>query len=139
MKVLSIFFIFIILLSACISEKIPETDPVMQVPSEEEPILSENSKKEESPSIDSSNVPVMKVIREVQFQKAEHNVEGTLKVIEKEGKTFLRFENFKSESGPDLHVRLAMDKEGGQYLDLGKLKSEMGTFEYEVPAGTDIN
>ncbi len=55
----------------------------------------------------------------------------------------LRFEDFKVTNGPDLHVLLMVDPEGRDksqgYLDLGKLKGNIGNQNYTIPADTDIS
>ncbi len=58
----------------------------------------------------------------------------------------LRLEEFNVTNGPELHVLLSAHPDptsrselmGGDYLDLGKLKGNMGNQNYEVPAGTDV-
>ncbi|NNL99521.1 MAG: DM13 domain-containing protein [Gammaproteobacteria bacterium] len=62
-----------------------------------------------------------------------------------DGAHLLRLENFRTSNGPDLHVYLARhpmparaaDVEQG-YLDLGKLKGNIGNQNYPVPAGTAL-
>lgn len=54
----------------------------------------------------------------------------------------LRLEDFNVTNGPDLHVLLMVDPEGRDksqgYLDLGKLKGNIGNQNYPVPAGEDV-
>ena len=79
------------------------------------------------------------------FEKIDiiHQGSGTAKLIEADGKTILRFEDFSVTSGPDLYVYLSKsetptgDVESlGDYLDLGLLKGTMGNQNYELPAGS---
>ena len=53
----------------------------------------------------------------------------------------LRFENFSVRNGPDLFVYLSDDPKGygGTVLKLGRLRATDGSFNYEVPEGTDIS
>ena len=55
----------------------------------------------------------------------------------------LRLEDLKVTNGPDLHVLLMVDQEGSDksqgYLDLGKLKGNIGNQNYPVPIDTDIS
>jgi len=55
----------------------------------------------------------------------------------------LRVEDLNVTNGPDLHVLLMVDPEGRDksqgYLDLGKLKGNIGNQNYPVPEGTDIS
>lgn len=72
------------------------------------------------------------------FQDADrfHKVSGIAKYVSDEDKTYLRFEDFESTNGPDLKVYLANDLEANDYINLGKLKGNIGNQNYEV---TDIN
>ncbi len=53
----------------------------------------------------------------------------------------LRLEDLNVTNGPDLHVLLMVDPEGGDksqgYIDLGKLKGNIGNQNYEIPADVD--
>ena len=59
----------------------------------------------------------------------------------------VRFENFRTTNGPALVVYLARhpspasadDVTDGGFLDLGKLKGNVGNQNYPVPAGTDVS
>jgi hypothetical protein len=57
----------------------------------------------------------------------------------------LRFEDFSVTNGPDLHVLLAVDpapasrEDLGDYVDLGSLKGNLGSQNYEIPPGTDLS
>ena len=59
----------------------------------------------------------------------------------------LRLEDFRVTNGPDLHVLLTNhadpqnrdDIHAEGYLDLGSLKGNIGSQNYEIPAGTDID
>jgi hypothetical protein len=53
----------------------------------------------------------------------------------------LRFDEFSVRNGPDLFVYLSEDADGygGDVLKLGRLKATDGSFNYEVPAGTDVS
>jgi hypothetical protein len=54
----------------------------------------------------------------------------------------LRLEELNVTNGPDLHVLLMVDPEGGDksqgYLDLGKLKGNIGNQNYPVPSEADV-
>lgn len=68
-----------------------------------------------------------------------HNAEGIAKEISLEdGRKFIRFENFKATNGPDLFVYLATDKSASDFIDIGKLKANIGNQNYQVPDGTDL-
>jgi len=71
-----------------------------------------------------------------------HTGSGIARLIATGADTYtLRFEEFSVRNGPDLYVFLSSDPieyvEGA--LDLGRLKATDGNFNYELPAGTDVN
>ena len=75
-----------------------------------------------------------------------HGADGTAKIYAlPDGRLFLRFENFTSKNGPDLHVYLSPDYPtttfaglGEEPLHLGALKGNIGSQNYEIPAGSDL-
>ena len=68
-----------------------------------------------------------------------HNAEGESKVIPlDDGERVLRLENFKSTNGPDLYVYLATDKKAVDFVDLGRLKANIGNQNYDIPSGVDL-
>ena len=69
-----------------------------------------------------------------------HNAEGLAKVIPLDGSghTILRLENFKSTNGPNVHLYLATEKTGSNFIDLGRLKANNGNQNYNIPVGTDL-
>ena len=68
-----------------------------------------------------------------------HKAEGVAKVINlAHGKTFLRLENLKATNGPDLYVYLSTDKGVSDFVNLGRLKGNIGNQNYEIPPGTDL-
>ncbi len=68
-----------------------------------------------------------------------HPAEGTVQVIEIEGETTIRYENFKTLNGPDLFVYLSKDLDAKQFIDLGELKATEGNINYVVPEGVDVS
>ena len=69
-----------------------------------------------------------------------HDAVGEVFVIEAEdGSKFLRFENFKASNGPDLYVYLATDETASDYVNLGKLKGNIGNQNYLIPPGADLS
>src|ERR671919_1463256 len=69
-----------------------------------------------------------------------HNAEGLAKVIRlDDASMFLRLENFKATNGPDLYVYLATDNSASDFVDLGRLKGNIGNQNYDIPEGTDFS
>jgi hypothetical protein len=69
-----------------------------------------------------------------------HKVEGAAKVIPVEsGAQILRLENFKATNGPDLYVYLSKDKSASDFINVGRLKGNVGNQNYEIPIGSDLS
>jgi hypothetical protein len=69
-----------------------------------------------------------------------HNAEGQAKVIQlSDGSNFLRLEDFRSTNGPDLYVYLSTDKSASDFVNLGRLKGNVGDQNYEIPDETDLS
>ncbi len=67
-----------------------------------------------------------------------HPAEGTVRVVEADGKKYLRYENFKTINGPDIYVYLGKDLEAKEFISLGKVKATVGDINYELPEGVDL-
>jgi hypothetical protein len=69
-----------------------------------------------------------------------HNAEGLAKVIQlDDASMILRLENFKATNGPDLYVYLATDNSASDFVNLGRLKGNIGNQNYDIPEGTDFS
>lgn len=100
-------------------------------------------------SADGGNTPPREAVTVAQgtFQSLEHETTGTAQIIELDnGELFLRFEDLETSNGPDLRVYLsevpASDDwyaYGERFIDLGGLKGNRGSQNYEIPAGTDLS
>lgn len=78
------------------------------------------------------------VIAQGQFTDGDsfHKGEGSAKLYRLNDRShLLRFEAFRVTNGPDLHVFLSENAEpkSGRYVDLGKLKGNIGEQNYPVP------
>jgi hypothetical protein len=77
------------------------------------------------------------------FYGIDHSAEGTATVYEQDGRFVLRFEDDTDiQNGPDLYVWVlpTEDFEGGtppDYIDLGKIKGNIGGQNYELPPEFD--
>ncbi len=83
------------------------------------------------------------VISQGEFFGVDHSAVGTATVYEQDGKQILRFEDDTNiQNGPDLFVWLLESDtyEGGTpeaYIDLGKIKGNIGGQNYELPPEYD--
>ena len=68
-----------------------------------------------------------------------HDAQGIAKVIPIEGRgKVLRLEDLVVTNGPDLYVYLSTDKSASDFVNLGRLKANIGNQNYQIPEGTDL-
>lgn len=78
---------------------------------------------------------------------AIHGAEGTATIYRLPDESLVvRLENFRSTNGPELHVLLSRHADprnrsdlGADYRDLGRLKGNVGSQNYAIPADVDIS
>jgi hypothetical protein len=71
-----------------------------------------------------------------------HFGRGTARlIVAADGTATLRLEHFVVRNGPDLFVYLSpkKDRYTAGAIELGRLKADRGSFNYRVPAGTDLS
>lgn len=76
-----------------------------------------------------------------------HGASGKANIYQLPDNTLvLRLEDFKATNGPDLHVLLTRNPDprkpedvGNDYIDLGKLKGNVGSQNYSVPSEVNFN
>ena len=69
-----------------------------------------------------------------------HDAQGIAKVIPVEsGGNVLRLEDLVVTNGPDLYVYLSTDKSASDFVNLGRLKANIGNQNYPIPDGTDMS
>ena len=66
-----------------------------------------------------------------------HPASGTVRIVESDGKRYVRYENFKTINGPDIFVYLSRDKDAKDFVSLGKVRATEGNINYEIPANID--
>lgn len=98
---------------------------------------------------ESTTVPVAEIVTIARgsFVPRSHPAEGTALVLnDGSEQRFLRFEDFATDNGPDLNVYLsaaAPDAPAGEFdddfVDLGDLKGNVGTQNYEIPVDVDLS
>ncbi len=79
------------------------------------------------------------LLSEAPFVAKAHDVAGKALLIEENGKKIVRFEEFDTINGPDLHIYLSADLTGKDYVDLGSIKATKGNANYDIPEGTDTD
>lgn len=72
-----------------------------------------------------------------QFMASVHEVHGKALLIRNGSSNILRFEDFETVNGPDLHIWLASSLGAEDYVDLGPIKATKGNVNYAVPADVD--
>ena len=68
---------------------------------------------------------------------AGHPASGTVRIVESDGKRYVRYENFKTINGPDIYVYLSKDADAKDFVSLGKVRATEGNINYEIPANVD--
>jgi hypothetical protein len=125
---------------------VTETAVTTSVVTQPAPTSTPESVTTTMPTETSSTQPppsVPTAIVEGQFVGIDHSAEGTSTVYEQDGKFVLRFEDDTDiQNGPDLYVWFLEDDdyEGGtpsDYIDLGKIKGNVGGQNYELPPEYD--
>ncbi len=99
------------------------------------PVFVSNTVREGPPSGSQSGV----VVKMGTFRDADgfHKASGIAKLVRMaDGSYVVRIEDFKVTNGPDLYLYLAQGKDASAgFLDLGRLKGNIGSQNYEIPAG----
>ena len=105
-----------------------------------------NTKVNEAMPAGLSNVS-QTVLSSGSFHSVAHETKGTASIYQLAGgKRILRFINFDTSNGPDVHVYLiaandASDSETVKkagFLELGSLKGNIGDQNYNIPADADL-
>jgi hypothetical protein len=103
-----------------------------------------------SPTPTATPAPAAVALQIGSFRDADrfHKDSGTATVYElPDGSLLLRLEDFNVTNGPDLHVLLSVHPDQGTrnevkdlgYVDLGKLKGNIGNQNYEISAGLNVS
>lgn len=71
------------------------------------------------------------------FADGAHPTSGNGTVLTDGVASFLRFEEFATDNGPDLNVYLRSSANPDDFIDLGDLKGNIGDQNYELPADFD--
>lgn len=77
------------------------------------------------------------VVQGIFMGSGRYSASGAVKLYEKGEKRTLVFEDFKIDSGPDLRIYLAEDKNAKGFIELSS-KVNSGSFFLELPATTNL-
>lgn len=80
----------------------------------------------------------LQVLAEGGFMPRAHEVAGVAKIVESDGQRILRFEDFETINGPNLHIYLSSDLGADDFIDLGEIRATKGNVNYEVGAEVDL-
>lgn len=105
-----------------------------------------DANKEEKPTMDDvlpdtdvpANVPQVATSFRV-VDTPLHPAEGKVRVLATEEGTIVRFEDFMTINGPNVHVYLAKDLDATEFIDLGPIRGTSGNINYAVPEGVAIS
>lgn len=87
----------------------------------------------------SSTTPVQSTTAVNVVGTTGHPASGTVRVVETDGKKYVRYENFKTINGPDIYVYLAKDLGAKEFVNLGRVRATEGNINYEIPAEVNIS
>lgn len=87
----------------------------------------------------SPDIPTAEPVSYAVMGTTGHPASGTVKVLETISGTVIRYEDFSTINGPNLHIYLAKDLRAKDYIDLGSIKGTKGNINYDVPEDIDIS
>jgi len=90
---------------------------------------------------------IIKTLFTGDFVDRSHPTSGIADVLnDGSAQRFLRFEDFETDNGPDLNVYLSTAPSNADtaafdddFIDLGDLKGNIGSQNYEIPVGIDLD
>jgi len=101
-----------------------------------------------APLNSSAAAPSMaQVLASGNFHDVSHKGVGQATIYQLEGKRVLRFTNFETSNGPDVHVYLIATKDASDsetvkqagFVEVGALKGNVGDQNYEISSDLDLN
>ena len=128
--------------------EVQEASPLLQV-NDNMDTMSDAEKEQFQKAVDEAKGKVMAMDEEMgkeaillaqgDFKPRAHEVMGKALLIQNGDSKILRFEDFETINGPDLHIWLTSSLGKDDYVDLGPIKATKGNVNYDVPADVDTN
>ncbi|WP_428656953.1 DM13 domain-containing protein [Runella sp.] len=78
-----------------------------------------------------------KLLAQGEFVSNVHTTSGGVKLYQKGEKYTLVFDNFKTDSGPDLRIYLSEDRVASRFIE-SSTKVNIGNYFVEIPANVDL-
>lgn len=121
---------------------VEEKDMIMRTAAEQDTIINETmtSTKDSSKNTEQNENKNILVGDFMGVNDGIHNAEGKAKILTlSDGSQIIRLEEFRSTNGPDVHLYLSTNKQASDFIDLGRLKANIGNQNYQIPVNTDYN
>lgn len=121
---------------------VEEKDMIMRTATEQDTIINETmtSTKDSSKNTEQNENKNILVGDFMGVNDGIHNAEGKAKILTlSDGSQIIRLEDFRSTNGPDVHLYLSTNKQASDFIDLGRLKANIGNQNYQIPVNTDYN
>lgn len=83
--------------------------------------------------------PTSTISAQGEFMPRAHEVAGRALLIEHGSMRTLRFEDFETINGPNLHIYLASDLSSDDFVDLGPIRATKGNVNYELTPDIDTS
>jgi hypothetical protein len=137
-----------------IDDEVDEADDAGQVVGTASDGLSQTAFPTDDPTTQGSDAPARVQLAAADFIDGEHGTTGRAIIyLRDDGSRYLRIEDLDTSNGPDLHVWLTDQKSGGDcggcvgswadyddgaYVELGDLKGNQGSQNYDIPADAKL-
>ena len=110
---------------------------------EPQQLLIDERVEEAAPTTSAPAAATAEPERRGELVSLDHGTSGRVRVI---GGEVVRLEGLTTDSGPDLYLYLSTNPVDGEeqafdddFVNLGRLKGNLGDQNYEVPPGTDLD
>lgn len=137
-----------------IDDEVDEADEAGQVVGTASDGLSQTAFPTDEPTVDRTAGPARVQLASAEFIDGEHGTTGrAILYLRDDGSRYLRLDDLDTSNGPDLHVWITDQESGGdcggcvgswadyddgQHVELGALKGNQGSQNYEIPADAKL-